>query len=124
MGKKVLLIHPIVHDGLEYGRGVHEVSDTIAALWQKEAPHALAPVEATAVGKVVKAPDAPKAPEVPKDITHNLNVTEAIARIDSTTDVTVLKAMAASEKLHPGFDGGRKGVLDAIADRIEELKTK
>ena len=51
------LIHPITHDGMEYGRGLHDVSDELAILWFTKAPHAVRRPQAAALGIISKAPD-------------------------------------------------------------------
>jgi len=52
----------------------------------------------------------------------DLNVANAQAFIAEVSDLAQLGAIEAQERDHPKAEGGRKGVLDAIADRRAELK--
>ncbi len=54
---KVLLIHSITHNGLEYLPGLHDVDDGLAAHWRQNAPHVLSPIPVSQPGQVQRAPD-------------------------------------------------------------------
>lgn len=59
---KVLFEHPITHDGVEYGRGVHELDSALATLFIEKAPYAAKPYDPKklepAMGEKSDAPDA------------------------------------------------------------------
>lgn len=122
---KIVLDNPITHDGKEYGRGTHTVDDALAKLWLKNAPHAVSLPVQPEVGNVAAAPDAnqPAKVEAISDLSLlELNVEDAKSLILETKDPVKLAALAEGEKLHPKWAGGRKSVLDAIAERTAVLK--
>ena len=53
--------------------------------------------------------------------THNLNSPDSIKLVESLTDFTELNMIKDGEGKHPDFTGGRKGVLNAIHERIQSL---
>lgn len=117
---KVELKHPVTHNGDEYSRGVHDVSDALAKKWLKEAPHAVTAFAESepAAGTVVPAADT-----APLPVSHTLNVPDTLALIDDETDIDKLHQMADDEARHPKFTNGRNRVLTAISERITELTT-
>ncbi len=69
---KIKIVNPIIHDGIEYDRGIHEVPEALAKLWAKNAPHVLEPIDTEVIGKAKPAPDAPKkAPEKAPEVVTN-----------------------------------------------------
>lgn len=56
---RIEVLHPIVHSGVEYGRGVHDLPEDLAILFIKTAPHAVRqPQPHSPAGKTTKAADA------------------------------------------------------------------
>lgn len=57
-----------------------------------------------------------------KAATGGLNVSQAQGLIEQTGSIPDLVAIRAGEILHPDYQGGRKGVLEAIEARIADLQ--
>lgn len=53
--------------------------------------------------------------------THGLNSPDSIKLVESLTDFTMLNMIKDGESQHPEFEGGRKGVLNAVHERIKIL---
>lgn len=62
---KVELTHPIIHDGVEYSRGVHELDEATAQHFLKTAPQAAQPLRdaAVRVGKQTPLPNVRQSAE-------------------------------------------------------------
>lgn len=54
--------------------------------------------------------------------THELTVEQCVKHIKSIDDLEALQALWEGEMEHPNHDGGRRGVLNVIRARAEELK--
>lgn len=69
---------------------------------------------------VVGGPQAPAAGSA--DLrTHALNVTDSVVMIADIHDAGVLEKLRAGELIHPEWAGGRRGVLNAIGDRLIQV---
>lgn len=53
--------------------------------------------------------------------THDLTVDDAVSLIADLDDRDLLQQLRDGELAHPRYDGGRRGVLTAIAHRLEAL---
>lgn len=113
---KIELIHPITHNGTEYGRGVHDLEDGLAKKFLAECPDAAVEFKpgGPVTGSVAKSPDAPKA-----DIsTQNLSAADALEYVHAADNRDELQALLLGEQQRPG--GERKSVVAAINARIAE----
>ena len=54
--------------------------------------------------------------------THELNATQCYELIESVKTLEELQPLWEGEKSHPNHEGGRKGVLQAMQARAQELK--
>ncbi len=135
--KTLNLIHPITHNGTEYGRGLVEVDDITAAKWLLEAPDAATEYATPVAATIQRAPGAPVVVEPPlkpnvnfndvpaSNATHSLSAREVQDLLDKTTELTTLAALLKGEEVNPNFPPeGRKGVKQAIANRASELGAK
>jgi hypothetical protein len=55
---KIELIHPITHDGTEFGRGMHDLPIELVQQFVNHAPHAVRSPQQMRTGTTAKAPDA------------------------------------------------------------------
>lgn len=53
--------------------------------------------------------------------THDMNVSEVRGLVAGLQSIDGLRALRDSEVAHPQYEGGRKGALEAIDEKIEEL---
>lgn len=54
--------------------------------------------------------------------THELTVEQVDEHVQGIDSLDALQALWDGEQAHPNHEGGRKGALQAIQDRAEELK--
>lgn len=54
---KVLLVHSITHNGLEYLPGLHDIDEELVALWRREAPHVMSSIPVSKPGQIQRAAD-------------------------------------------------------------------
>lgn len=98
--------------------GVQDLPDDIAAL---------AIAEGWAIGAAAPTPPADDAtPEEQRRLalstfTHTRNVEEVSETLKTITNAEELELIEDGEHEHPDFKPGRKGVLDAIDKRFDEL---
>lgn len=117
---KIKLDHPITHDGVEYGRGIHDVKDSLAKVFLVEAPHAATvhdDASGPQAGETSAAPDTTSTVDI---ASHTMKAEDVIELVQEEPDIAQLKAYLAGERQKP--NGPRKSVIAAIEERIAELK--
>lgn len=62
--------------------------------------------------------------EIVDQTTHGWDVSDAEAAIAGQEETAVLESWHAGECAHPQYEGGRKGVKDAIEERLGELRVE
>ena len=60
--------------------------------------------------------------EEPEPDYYGLNSDDVIAQIRLSDDVEELYGIHAVERAHPRFTGGRKGVMEAVEERLDVLQ--
>lgn len=62
------------------------------------------------------------APPNGKPSTHKLNIDEVCQLVSESESIEDLRALRESELVHPNYEGGRKGAMEVLDDRIAELE--